>query len=103
MFHEFNMVSKGENKVILWPEYFDKALTKNLGRRVPLKLAATNPSVEDIARASKRLKLNPKIELNKAYPGRWWRKTGRVIVSARAKKTKIIRQVAIVMKKYQKK
>ncbi len=69
---------------------------------MPVKLAANNPSVEDIARAAKRLKLRPKIELNKAYPSRWWRKNGRVLVQAKVRKTKIIRQVAIVMKKYRK-
>jgi signal recognition particle subunit SRP19 len=88
--------------MILWPEYFDKSLPKSSGRRVPKKLATNNPSVEEIARAAKRLKLLPKIELNKAYPSQWWRNTGRVIVSAKAKKTKIIRQIAIVMKKQKK-
>ena len=97
------MVSKDDNKIILWPEYFDKNLTKNHGRRVPLKLAYNNPTVEDIAKAAKRLKLHPKIEINKAYPGRWWRKSGRVLVLPKAKKTTIIRQVAKVMKKYQRK
>ncbi len=96
------MVSRDENRIVLWPEYFDKMLTKEQGRRVPLKLAINNPTVEEIAKASKRLKLIPKIESNKSYPSRWWRRSGRVLVRAKARKTKIIRQVAIVIKKYRK-
>jgi signal recognition particle subunit SRP19 len=94
--------AKDSNKILLWPEYFDKSLPKSSGRRVPLKFATNNPTVEEIARAAKRLKLLPKIELNKAYPSQWWRKTGRVIVSAKVRKTKIIRQIAIIMKKQKK-
>jgi signal recognition particle subunit SRP19 len=96
------MVTKGDHLIVLWPEYFDKNLTKNQGRRIPLKLATGSPTVEDIAKAAKRLKLLPKIESNKAYPNQWWRKSGRVLVKGKAKKTKIIRQVAIVLKKYKK-
>jgi signal recognition particle subunit SRP19 len=95
----FSLVSKGDNKIVLWPEYFDNSLTKNLGRRVPKKLASSSPTVEDIAKAAKRLKLKPKIERSKSYPSRWWKPSGRVLVSSSEPKTKIIRRVALVMKK----
>lgn len=98
----FSLVSKGDNKIVLWPEYFDNSLTKNSGRRVPKKLASTSPTVEDIARAAKRLKLNPKIERSKSYPGRWWKSSGRVLVRSNEPKTKIIKRVALVLKKSKK-
>lgn len=94
--------SKKDSRIILWPEYFDKSISKNRGRRVPLKLATQNPTVEEIAKAAKRLKLNPKIEANKSHPSRWWRKSGRVLVLGQEQKTKIIRRVAIAVKKYKK-
>ena len=96
------LVTKKDNRIILWPEYFDGALPKNRGRRVPKKLAIHSPTLEEIAKAAKRLKLNPKIEKHKAYPRHWWRHSGRVLVQAKTRKTKIIRQVAIVIKKYRK-
>ena len=102
LFLLWSLVTKKDAKLVLWPEYFDKAISKNQGRRVPAKLATQSPTVEDIAKAAKKLKLNPKIENNKSYPGRWWRKTGRVLVQSRFKKTKVIRQVAIIIKKYKK-
>ena len=97
------LVSKKDNKIVLWPEYFDKSISKSRGRRVPLKLATNTPTTDEIAKAAKRLKLNPKIEAKKSYPGRWSRQAGRVLVSSKIKKTKIIRRVAMVVKKYKKK
>jgi signal recognition particle subunit SRP19 len=93
------MVSKDDNKIVIWPEYFDNAVSKSAGRRVSRKLAISSPNVEEIAKAAKKLKLNPKIERNKIYPGRWWRKSGRVLVQPKEKKTKIIKRLAIVIKK----
>ena len=98
-----SLVSKGDNKVVLWPEYFDNSLTKSAGRRVPRKLAISNPTVEDIAKAAKKLKLNPKIEHDKSFPGRWWRKTGRISVQRKLKKAQLINQIGIVMKKSRRK
>ena len=98
----FNLVARDDNKIVIWPEYFDNSLTKRKGRRVSRKLATKTPTVEDIAKAAKKLKLNPKIERNKTYPARWWRKTGRVLVRASDKKTKIIRRIALIIKKSKK-
>ena len=102
MLELYSLVTKKDNRLVLWPEYFDKSLTKGSGRRVPTKLAIHQPSVEEIAKAAKKLKLNPKIESNKAYPGRWWRRSGRVLVQPRLEKTKIIRRIAIILKKSKK-
>ncbi len=99
----FAFVAKGENKIVLWPEYFDISLTKNNGRRVSRKLALNSPTVEDIAKAAKKLKLNAKIEHQTSYPSRWWRNSGRVLIRTSHKKTKVIRNIAIVMKKSRKK
>lgn len=96
------LVSKGDNKLVIWPEYFDNSLSKSDGRRVSIKLATKSPTVDDIAKAAKKLKLNPKIERGKAYPTRWWRKSGRVLVRASDKKAKIIKRLAIVIKKSKK-
>ena len=93
------LVTRKDNRIVLWPEYFDISVSKSRGRRVPTKLAVKTPTVEEIAKAAKKLKLNPKIESNKSYPGRWWRKTGRVTVQPRARKTKIIRLIAKNIKK----
>ena len=98
----FSMVSEKDNKYVLWPEYFNKSIPQSGGRRVPLKLATQNPTIEEIAKAAKKLKLNPKIEPNKAHPSKWWHPNGRVLVQAKANKTKIIRQIAIILKKNKK-
>ena len=65
---------------------------------MPKKLAINSPTVEDIAIAAKRLKLNPVIEPDKAHPRQWWRKNGRVLVKPRARKEVILYSVARALK-----
>jgi signal recognition particle subunit SRP19 len=99
---QYLLVAKKASRLILWPEYFDKSLPKSRGRRIPLKLATQSPTVDEIAKAAKKLKLNPKTESNKSYPSHWWRKSGRVLVLTQEPKTKVIRRVALAVKKYKK-
>ncbi|RLF41636.1 MAG: signal recognition particle protein Srp19, partial [Thermoplasmata archaeon] len=63
------------------------------GRRVAKDIAVPNASIEEIMKAAKKMGLNPQKE-DKAYPGRWWKKEGRVIVDKIDKKTKILRDIA---------
>ena len=49
------MVSKEENKYVIWPVYFDKSASKIQGRRVSKKHAVEKPSLENIAKAAKSL------------------------------------------------
>ena len=54
------MVSRGEDKYVVWPIYFDKSVSKLAGRKVSKKQAVDKPNIEDIAKAAKSLKLNPR-------------------------------------------
>ncbi len=81
------------DKYILWPVYFDKRRSRGDGRRVAKDIAVPNASIEEIMKAAKKMGLNPQKE-DKAYPGRWWKKEGRVIVDKIDKKTKILRDIA---------
>ena len=81
------------DKYILWPVYFDKRRSRGDGRRVAKDIAVPNASIEEIMKAAKKIGLNPQKE-DKAYPGRWWKKEGRVIVDKIGKKTKILRDIA---------
>ena len=77
----------------MWPIYFDKRRSRGDGRRVAKDIAVPNASIEEIMKAAKKMGLNPQKE-DKAYPGRWWKKEGRVIVDKIGKKTKILRDIA---------
>ena len=89
------MVSKKDKKIVLWPDYFDISNPRPV-RRVPKKLA-TKPKIEKIEEAAKSLGLNPIAE-EARYPRYWYKKTGRVLVDKKMKKTEIIRKIAEKMK-----
>lgn len=86
------MVTKRDNRYILWPIYFEKSAAKTQGRRVSKKLAVDNPTPQDIFKAAQQLSLNPILE-EKAYPSTHWKK-GRVLVDIRGAKTEVIKSIA---------
>jgi len=88
------MVSRGDDKYIIWPVYFDKSVSRLNGRKISKKHAVEKPSLDDIKKAAKSLGLNPEVEENASYPGRFWKKEGRVIVDKKDSKIKILRKIA---------
>ena len=86
------MVSKGTDKYVIWPVYFDKDIARANGRRVPKNLAIDKPTVQDIFKIAQSLRLNPIIE-QKSYPSVWWTK-GRILVDQKGSKTDVIRSIA---------
>ena len=95
------MVSKKENKLVIWPEYFNSNLSRAVGRRIPKNLAVPSPQLETILRAAKSLGLKPTLEKDKLYPKRWWHKEGgRILVSPKGlSKSKVLINIAKRMKK----
>jgi signal recognition particle subunit SRP19 len=88
------MVSRDEDKYVIWPIYFDAAASRFQGRKVPKKHAVEKPTSEDIAKAAKSLGMNPVLEKNAVYPGTPYKKDGRVIVDKKGPKTKLLIQIA---------
>lgn len=85
------------NKWVIWPIYFDADASRGNGRRVAKGLAVRNPSIDEIMKVAKKLGLHP-IKEEKAYPKRWWRKEGRVLVDKNMRKTEIIKSIAELIK-----
>lgn len=88
------MVSRGEEKYVVWPIYFDKSVSRLSGRKVPKKNAVDKPNIENIAKAAKSLGLNPVIENNSNYPSRYWKKEGRILIDKKDSKPKLLRQIS---------
>lgn len=64
---------------VIWPAYFDAALTRAEGRRVSRELAVEEPTVEEIARAVKQVGYDAVLERDTTYP-REYEPRGRVLV-----------------------
>ena len=88
------MVSRGEDKYVVWPVYFDKSVSRLSGRKIAKKHAVEKHSIEDIAKAAKSLGLNPILEKNYAYPSKHWKKEGRILVDKKDTKSKLLVQIA---------
>jgi len=83
-----------QDKVLLWPAYFDSNKTRAEGRRVPRNLAVPSPKLEELQRAMERMGLRPEAASEAKHPSAPWQKTGVVVVSKKGSKTRIIQGIA---------
>jgi signal recognition particle subunit SRP19 len=81
------------DQCILYPCYFNTALKRSEGRRVPRQSGAKGPSLSDLERALKRAGIRFRSE-NHNHPSHWARHEGRVIVEWKEGKEALIKKVA---------
>lgn len=93
------MVSKRDEKLVLWPIYFDAEASRPW-RRVPKDLAVYHPMAEDVARVAMDLRLHPILEKGVAHPIAPWDKRGRVLVDVRGSKSVLVRQIGEQLREY---
>ncbi|WP_432644733.1 signal recognition particle subunit SRP19/SEC65 family protein [Methanobrevibacter sp.] len=84
--------------ITVWPQYLNKNLTLNEGRKISLEDAVKDPTINDIERALKRLGLKYELEKNKAFPGKWYEKSGRALVEWDKTKLELIREISLKIK-----
>jgi len=84
------MVSRDENKYVIYPVYFDKSVSRLHGRKVAQKHAVEKPQLESLAKAAKSLGLNPILEKDAVFPSTPWKKEGRMLLEKKGPKTKLL-------------
>ena len=82
-----------QNRIFLWPVYFDSGKSRSNGRKVPKKLSVSSPKLEELQRAAKRLSLQPKIVSSAAYPSSHWQKTGLLILPKKESKNIVLKNI----------
>jgi len=92
-----------QDRVVLWPVYFDSTKTRSEGRRVSKRLASPTPKLSEVGNAADSLGLEPKLYLDASYPFNPNAKTGYITTLKRDSKTKIIREIAQKILEEQKK
>ena len=84
---------------VVWLDYFDSALKRREGRRVPLSAATRSPVINELVEACERLGLKPTPEVAR-HPRSHGRETGYVAVTKsgpkRAMLLKVARELAVV-------
>ena len=88
------MVSRDENKYVIYPLYFDGTVSRLNGRKVARKYAIEKPSLENIAKAAQSLKLNPIIEKDSIHSSTPWKKEGRILIEKKGPKAQLLIQIA---------
>jgi len=83
-----------QDKVIIWPAYFDQAKTRKEGRRVSKSLAVQSPKILEIQEAAQKLGLEFEVVADKGYPKTPLAKTGMLLVEKREPKEQIINRIA---------
>ena len=84
--------------ITIWPQYLDKRLTLGEGRKIAKEYAVNEPTLSDIERALKRLGLAYNVQKEFSYPGKWYEKSGRVLVEWEGTKLELIREVSLEIK-----
>lgn len=95
------MVSKGQDRVVLWPRYFDRDLSRKDGRRVPEALAVRAPDAAWVEAACRKVGLQVELEEGVRDPYVPYEKTGRVLVRKTEPKEAILQKVAQRMRESQ--
>lgn len=83
-----------QDKIVLWPVYFDSTKTRLEGRRVPKNLAIPSPKLEEIQKAVELMGLHPEIVSDAKRPNVPWQKTGLIVVPKKGSKVQTLRKIA---------
>ena len=88
--------------ITIWPQYLNKDLSLSEGRKIAKKDCVANPTVNDIEKALKRLGLEYNVQKEFSYPGKWYEKSGRVLVEWDKTKLELIREISLKIKEFKK-
>ncbi len=84
--------------ITIWPQYLNKNLSLKEGRKISKEDSVKDPSMNEIEKALKRLGLSYNIDKERAYPGKWYEKSGRVLVEWEGTKLELIREASLKIK-----
>lgn len=92
------MVSKGLDKFVLWPAYFDRERSRAEGRRVSAALAVNEPDAKWVEAAARKVGLDVTVEEKAHHPSLPYDRPGRVLVKKSGPKETILGKVAKQMR-----
>ncbi|MCQ2977194.1 MAG: signal recognition particle subunit SRP19/SEC65 family protein [archaeon] len=77
-------------ETMIWPIYLDSEKSLGEGRKLSKEYCISEPRLKEIQTALDKLKYKYTLEPTKSYPGEWYNKSGRVIVSSEDSKKEIL-------------
>jgi signal recognition particle subunit SRP19 len=88
-----------QDKIIIWPAYFDSTKTRGEGRRIPKSFAVPSPKITEVMDAAEKLGLECEVVLDASYPKTPWLKTGMLLVRKSESKDKTVKKIAKTLQK----
>jgi len=83
-----------QDRIIIWPAYFDSTKTREGGRRVPRNLAVPFPKIAEVKEAAEKLGLAHELVADVGYAKTPWLKTGMILVKKKGSKGQIVFLIA---------
>lgn len=83
-----------QDKVIIWPVYFDANKTRLEGRRVPKNIAVPSPKITEIEEAATKLRIENELVPDKGYPKSPWHRPGMLLSEKKDSKEQVLKQIA---------
>jgi signal recognition particle subunit SRP19 len=83
-----------QDKITIWPVYFDLTKTREDGRRVPKGFAVPSPKILEIKDAVEKLGLECELVMDAAHPKMPWLKSGVLLLKKNEAKEQIIKKIA---------
>ncbi len=81
--------------MVIWLDYFNKTLTKKMGRRIQREKSVFDPSLKELIEASKAAGFEPSESSDQVrFPRRPYVRSGYIVVPKEKSKIKIIRKIA---------
>ncbi len=92
-------VLRQQDKVIIWPIYFDLTKTRKHGRRVPKNIGVPSPRLQELKEAADKLRIENELVPDVAYPASPSTKTGMLLVKKKVPKEETIKDLALALVK----
>lgn len=88
-----------QDKVVLWPAYFDSTKTRGEGRKIPKVLAVPSPKITELKEAVEKLGFECEFVADASYPKTPWLKTGMLLVAKKEPKNRLLKRIAKQLQK----
>jgi signal recognition particle subunit SRP19 len=83
-----------QEKIIIWPSYFDSTRSRIEGRRISKSLAVATPRIAEVKEAAEKLGLACELVPDAGYSKTPWLKTGMLLVEKKKSKNQTVSMIA---------
>lgn len=91
-------LDKAIKMIMLWPQYINKELTRKEGRKISIDDCVKEPTIKEMESVVKRHGLKYSTQDNKTFPGKWYERSGRILVESDMTKLELLRVISTKIK-----